>query len=205
MKLTVDVPGFDRTMHEYANYSRKTDQQIVNAKMLQLSFEAQRQTAIAKGLREKLLRYVEANASIWAGFIVKKLNKKGYRRGMWKKAQFSHEARLKHKEIIGAKFRSVGFLRAGYLPAIKKLYPMVKDKSLIKEKVSGAKQYGKDKGSVTPALASDSHPFAEISNTAAGIEKLGLVPLERAAEIIKADMETYIARKHQEEINRFFK
>jgi hypothetical protein len=201
----VDTSDFTAKFQEYAEVNKRGIADLANAKMLQLAFEAQRETPIAKGVKQKLLRYVEQHPEVWAGFIVKRLKKKGYRKGQWNRVKFHRAALAEHKRILGIRARAEGSLRAGYIPAIKRLWPLVKDRDIAsKVTIGGAKQFGKDKGTATPAVPGEA-VFAEVTNSMKGIEQFGTEAMERAKMTVMQDMDVYIERKLQEEIDKFFK
>lgn len=202
--ISIDTREFNRVLHEYQRHSRKDWADIVNAKALDVSFRALAETPKADVSE---IRALEAR-EWWPKYVAKRIIGGGvsFRKGKAKiniqGRGFSRaEAKLVSKKIIAARARSVAFLKSGWLPAIRRLYPLVKDRIKSGVRIGGARQYGVEKGSASPAAAGD-NPAAIIINSTVGIEKMGVEPLQRAVDGAAADMAVYIARKMEETARR---
>lgn len=201
MKPTIqlDTRLFNRVMQQYSEINRRTYPEIVNAKALDVSFRALKETPKADKAEIKAL----AEKPWWPKYIAKRIAGKGvvaFRKGASKiriqgKGFTREEAKKISEKIIASRVRSIAFRKAGWLPAIRRLYPLCKDKQYARGTTGGARQYGVDKGSARPAVPGD-NPFALIVNSAEGIDRYGGVEaLQRAINGAAMDMAEYIARK----------
>lgn len=178
--LQIDPRPFNAVMQDYARLNRRTFPEIVNAKGLDFAFRALKETPKAAAAEIRAL----PSQDWWPKFIAKQLGK-----GFTKEA-----AREFSRRVIGARLRAVAFVKSGWLPTIKRLWPIVKDRLFTRGSIQSARQYGVAKGSVRPAVAGD-NPTAVLENSAMGVEKVGVAAAERAMDQVKADMAEYIARK----------
>lgn len=193
-----DNSSFSRKFQEYAALNKRDQADLANAKLLQLAFKAQELTEKADS--SKIAQV--ATKPWWPKFISKQMRGRvvGNRKGAYHRA-----AKQLSRRFLASRKKGAGFLKSGYLPAIRRLLPIVKDRSLSRPNAfGGAKQYGQDKGSVMPAKPGD-FVYAEISNSAKGITKKGAEAMEQAKQFVMADMDKYIARKMQERIDQHFR
>lgn len=199
--LTLDVWSFNQVLRRYAELSKRDWADIVNRKALQLAFETLKETPKADAAAIRELESKEW----WPKYIAKRITGAG--------VTFKHkkatihiqgrgytraEARQVSRKIIAARVRSTAFFKSGWLPAIRTLLPLVRDKAKLAVTVGGAKQVGVDKGRARPAVSGTS-PAAEIINSAfpseAKLKQFGVPALQRALERVKIDTAEYILRK----------
>ncbi len=202
--ITVDSRQFQQVFREYAKWNKRDFADIVNAKMLDVTFRALSETPKADVSQIKNLE----SQSWWPKYVAKRIAGGGvrFRRGSAKiniqGAGYTRaEARQVSRKIIAARSRSVAFVKSGWLPAIKRLLGIVRQRISSRTSTAGVKQVGVPKGSVRPAAPGDS-PSSEAINSALGVEKVGVGPLERAFAGAAADMEVYIARKLEDRARR---
>jgi hypothetical protein len=200
--INLDTRAFQAVLKEYARHNRRDWSDICNDKALDVAFRAIPETPKADVSGIKAL----ASQSWWPKYVAKRITGKGasFRKGKAKiviqgKGYDRKDAQNISKMIIAARSRSVAFLKSGWLPAIRRLLPL--SKRPRKASTQGAKQYGVEKGTAQPAVAGD-NPAAFIVNSAIGIEKHGVAPLQRAVDGSVADMRVYIARKLEETARR---
>lgn len=119
-----------------------------------------------------------------------------------KQLLFGPEMDREMNKVWLARKRSVAFLKSGWLPSIKTLRPLVKDRKGIAQMDRSAKQIGKPKGFALPARSGNWKPRGEIVNTASAkrddkgaLEKYGGPALQAAFDHEVASMKDYIARK----------
>ncbi len=200
--IQLDTRGLNAVLQEYQRHNRRDWADICNDKALDVAFRAIPETPKADVSGIKAL----PSKPWWNKYVAKRIAGKGatYRKGKSKihiqgKGYDRKDAQNVSKMIIAARSRSVAFLKSGWLPAIRRLLPL--SKKPRKSSTQGSKQYGVDKGSATPAHPGD-NPAAFIINSAIGIEKHGVAPLQRAIDGSVADMVTYINRKLEESARR---
>lgn len=70
------------------------------------------------------------------------------------------------KALVGARLRSVAFIKSGWIPSIRKLEGLVKDRKGAAGSDREARQYGADKGQCIPAVEGGNNPVATIINSA---------------------------------------
>lgn len=214
---TDNVQQFGAMLREYKKWCPYDWKDIVNRKALSVAFEALKETVKAKAAEIKALE----SKDWWPKYIAKRITGKGvtFKRTHYQKVQSKRgikrvtthstihyegkgytreEARRISKLIISARLRSIGFLKSGWLPAIRTLWPLVKDKPRGNN-ASGARQYGANKGEAVPAVAS-ANPHAVIKNSTDGIEKYGELAVSIAIDRVIADTFEYIKRKMTERV-----
>lgn len=199
--VQIDTRQAEAVLREYARWSRRDWADILNNKALDVAFRALPETPKAN------LAEVQAvvNKEWWPKYIAKRITKgvsftvkrKGEKIKKGFKGAFTRaQAREVSKRIISARSRSIAFIKSGWLPAIKRLFPLARDR-VSRRSAGGAKQYGVAKGSANPAIAGD-HPFAQIVNSTIGADRVGVAPLQRAVNGSALDMAAYIARKMED-------
>jgi hypothetical protein len=193
--IQLDTRGFNAVLQEYQRSNRRTWPEICNAKALDVNFRALKETPKAD---KESIRALESKPW-WPRYIRKRLkgktvdnkrNRKSSKLGHGATGSFAAEY---SRKVIAARLRSVAFLKAGWLPGIRRLSMIVKDR-FGAATIGGAKQYGVEKGAAIPAVSGD-NPTATIINSAIGIDKMGVDALQRAVDGAAADMGEYIARK----------
>lgn len=192
--VTIDIQKGLRVLEQYQRLTGKDGPDIVNSKGLDFSFRALKETP--KASREQI-QQLEAKPW-WPRFIRKRMREKGLTGGKRKTnvkfgATGSFAAEYS-KKIIGSRLRAVAFVKSGWLPAIKHLYSIVRDKSFARGSIGGARIVGQPKGDVRPAR-SGNNPTAIMTNSAAGVDRVGVEAAQRAMDQVAADTAEYIARK----------
>lgn len=204
--LTVDVRGFNDTLRQYASVLKtKTWPEIVNAKALQVAFAALEETPKAN---VAAIRELESK-EWWPKYVAKRISKgvtlrtKGGGKFQLSGKGFTREeARKVSHQILAARARSVAFIKSGWLPAIRVLYPQVRDRQFLRDASGGARQLGASKGRATAARPG-ANPEALIANSATGdrdaggkgLQRFGAPALQRAIDRVKADTAQYVMRK----------
>lgn len=197
--IQLDTTKFNQVMREYARWNKRDWADIVNAKALDVAFRALKETPKASVSEIRQLESKEW----WPKYVAKRIAKGvSFRKGK-AKLNFQGEgftrqdARQVSKAIIAARSRSVAFVKSGWLWGIRDLWRIVKDKVFARGGTGGVRAIGQPKGSARPAVAGD-NPAALIINSAIGVEKVGVAPLQRAVDGAAVDMASYIARKMEE-------
>jgi hypothetical protein len=163
--IRINRRDFDRSLSQYIRHSRRDVPVIVNTK----AFYIARRATVETPKSDKSKVMAELRGSRSKNFTTKK--------GKTKQIQYSlaqllvvarraskglsikkSDIKDEVKKLISSRLRSIAFLKAGWLPAIKKLEPL-SDKigggggARISKRNSGT-QYGKPKGDATPAKES---------------------------------------------------
>lgn len=207
--IQLDTRVFNAVFQQYAKHNRRDWAEICNDKALDVAFRALKETPKADVSGVKAV----AQKDWWPKYVAKRIvSKKGvsFTRKVGGVKQKLHyqgrgytrdEARKVSAGIIAARVRSLAFLKSGWLPAIQRLWTIVRRAKKFNRGTQGAKRYGVEKGTATVAVAGD-HPVAFIVNSTIGIEKHGVGPLQRAVDASAADMRVYIGRKLEEAARR---
>lgn len=212
INTTVKANGleeFNKTIAEYAKWSKRQPAEIANAKLYFIALQAMRATKKADktAIVNELNAPSEKNPEISLGSILTsiELSNKGRKKGS--ATQFASKV----QKFIRRRASHVGFLMSGWLPAIKKLdfYNRSGDISFSKryapKRPVGIKQFGKDKGDVTPAKQNETNARGTIFNfigqgkqktpTVTGILQDGL---DEGIRKEIASMREYIEKKYNE-------
>lgn len=122
---------------------------------------------------------------------------------------FGAEMDRELNKVWNARKRSVAFLKSGWLPSIKTLTPLVRDRKGRTPLDRSAKQRGQPKGFAVAAMASSWKPIGKIVNEAnakrdekGALEKYGAPALQAAFDHEVASMKEYIVRKLQDSARR---
>lgn len=206
-----ETERFKRTFERYAQLRRKTHQEIVTDKALDLAYTSLQETKRAQ--REKIdilgtesdpkrkdwWRYIS-----WLiyrqGFVISKGRKvKGKYTKTYKvyegKSTFEQQQEVSEK-IKSNRRRAIGYIASGWIPAIKYFYPLSRGKTRGSNSVAGVKQFGKPQGSGT-LVDPRTNPTAILVNRTEAAVKVGLDGARRALIKIRADMSAYIQKKVQ--------
>ena len=202
VSTSLDSSNFDRKLNEYMKYTKKSLVEVVNEKAYRIVRDAIYQTyrAEAATIRAELEAPSEIiGLSVAEAIALKALRSDGVRNP--KRSEVKAEAR----RIIARRTRAVGFLRSGWLPALRILAQRVPWASATS---GGAKQRGQDKGGAVPASE-----FSSLLSTEAtiynSIEAGGKAPayllagLQIAMNREAASMQSYIQRKLDQAAMRF--
>jgi hypothetical protein len=202
--VTTNAAQLSKLLVEYAKLARKDNKEVANKTALDVVFQALKETKKASTAAIKALE----QQPWWPKYVSKRIMGKGvtFRKKSAKihiqgKGFSEADAKEVSRKIIAARLRSVAFLKSGWIPAIKRLWPIVKDKPRANRNEGGARQYGQEKGSARPAR-DGAICVAEIINSANGIEKIGPEAAQKAIDFVAADRAAYISRKMQETARR---
>jgi len=206
--ISVDTSRFDAAMREYIRYSRKDLTTIVNQKLYWVCINAISNTykadksMIDAGLDSPSNKF--NGLSIAETLAVLKARKEGRR---LTKTELTREA----NKIKRQRRRAIGFLRSGWIPAIRIMAPHAEVKSAVgrSERMS-KKIIGQEKGTALPALKSmnsDVVVASAFNNIIADnnpkAQQYMQVGLQIALNKEAASMMQYVNRKIQKNNNRF--
>ena len=202
--VSLNTSEFDKAMEEYRQFSKRNPSEIINAKC---SFIAKNATQTTKKANRELIS-AELDApsntspSLTVGQVIvirkAKLNGEKIPKGDKLNAAVDKLKRLR--------FRSIAFLRSGWLPAIRILDLALKRGDIsfsnrFSPKVDrSTKQYGKDKGTAIWAKPTE-RTFGQIENWVHGngnenrVDDFLLEGLQKAIDKEVASMRTYIETK----------
>jgi hypothetical protein len=210
-KITLDTTAFDKALLEYMKYSKKTATQVVNDKGLFIARGAIKETfkADSTTIRNDLSKPSKkfAGLNIAEAIAVSNARKQG------KKRLSKSQLKSASKKVIGKKTRAVGFLRSGWIPAVKTFSRISTNKGFFGvtagDKMSARKK-GKDKGGAKPALAfiQGNVSTAELWNSifanndpkAMAYKYAGL---QAALNKEAASMLEYVSKKQQQATDKF--
>lgn len=186
----LDTKEFDRTLREYLKVSKRDLATALNTKGFYIARRAVRETPKAK---------VDTSAAA-KQIMAKAINKARRRSGL--KGLFGGLMDAAIKKMIASRRRSVGFLKSGWLPAIKRLEPLAERRG-APGMGPKPRQFGKDFGYATPAREGWK-PAVVIANTIGqsekqehgeALQKHGGPALQRAFNAETASMREYLERK----------
>lgn len=201
--VNLDTSRFDMAMREYVKNSKRDFVETVNRKALSIAFRSIKMTY--KANVAQIRSDLNQPSSTYPDVTVAEQIVAGKLRAAGKKFTRNELKRLARK-LISAKVKAAGFLRSGWLPAIKIMSRSVPGaKGSPNEKIKG-----KDKGGATPAKPSESlfNTQAVIFNSiqAGGNQKANkymVDGLNMAFNAEAADMEAYLKRKMERNAIRF--
>lgn len=214
---------FSAQMRKYSEVSKKTHVEICNAKGLDLAFKALQETEAAvaaeieytmgqignelrltkKGKIRKGKAAKGARLLLEDSFASRIVNSQRKQRG--EKPLHGQELVDASRKLIAFRVKGVGFLKSGWIGAIRKLAAVNKDKAIGRTARQSAKVFGRPKGTATAAQYTLT-PFAEIVNSATndspGAAAKITEGLIKASALVIADMKSYCERKLQEATNK---
>lgn len=223
-----DQSTFDRTLGEYAAYSKRTHADIINKKAYYVARKAiwftpkadtyrmkqqlggfitvNRLNRKGKSVKRKELQLVKSkqvNAPL-AALIVNARRAKHVEKGF-----YGRQMAVAIRELLAARYRSVAFIKSCWLPAVKTLAPLVKDKAGAPSIDSSAKQYKRAKGEAKPAKP-EMNPTAMIVNLATArrdergaLLKFGKPALDQALADEESSTRDEIERRSKPDADRF--
>ena len=217
--LHIEVNGgkeFMKVLEEYKSWNKKQISEIINSKLYFITLQAMRNTKMAdKSNIERKLKHpsrVNENIPLVNILVNKELSRKGKPLLSGSSARMS----IAVEKYIKRAQSKTQFLRSGWLPSLKILnfYNKKGDISFTKrfapKQPNGIKQYGKDKGSCTPARLNNVRAFGKISNDVGKgrqdsptVTKLLLEGLNFGINAEIRSMRTYIERKYKEYHDKF--
>jgi len=184
--------GFARTLRRYREFSKRDPEVIVNTKAFYVARRAVLETPKTPPERIRALLAETGGYGLWR--IINWRRGQAGKPGLWGPAM-----KKAVRVVLAARLRSRAFLRAGWLPAIKRLEPLAEKRGAPRADRT-VKARGADKGWATPARPGWVAK-AIIANTAqsrwdkGGALKRGVAALGRAIAFEKQSMLAYIERK----------
>lgn len=205
LTLTVDTKEFDRVFKEYMKYSSRDFAEACNQHAYYIARNAVKDTYSTPKDRvaTDLMKPSRiSNTAPIAAILVNKYEKSKGRKGL----SGPNMAKAVEK-FIKKRQRSVNFLRAGWIPAVKMLEKLVPRKGGAS--ITGIKARGKPKGGAIPARASNS-PIAYIFNNVLGKPNENRVKgilADGAQKAIREETESmkeYILKKQKDLIKKLW-
>jgi hypothetical protein len=189
--LKFDHREFDRTLAKCRQFSKRDPAVIVNTKAFYIARRAARETF--KASPSAIRAYLAQGGGRVAAMIINKQRKLHGQPGLYGAEMADAIAKMEATRI-----RSSGFLKSGWIPAIKILAALAEHPGVTT--VRGARQYGRAKGSAKPAT--NGWVVKCLIENAVGTkwdrgghDKYGLEALERAFAFETGSMKAYIERK----------
>lgn len=215
MDAHLDTKEFDRVLAAYKQFTKRSVAEICNAKAYFVAKQAILDTV--KSDKTKITNELNSPSKIapnvpLAAIIVNKRAKAAGKSGL-----FGNAMKSAIKKLIGARNRSINFLRSGWIPAIKLLDYHLKSGDIsfsrryMPKSDNKTKQYGQPKGSAIYARKNTEKTFAQITNSVSGgkhnsdnsqVNPLILQGLQKAINKEVASMRIYIERKYNEFLNK---
>ena len=227
-ETTWDQRKFDELLTLYARWSKRTHKQIVDTKAYYIARKAvwftvkadsftmksqlggfimvSRLTKKGKTVRHRDLQLVmgtKVNAPLAALIINKRRGRSGY------PGLYGRDMARAVRNLLAARFRSIAFLKSGWIPAIQILAPLA-DKQGQPPIDPAGKQIGLPKGDAVPGIEGEV-TSAEIWNTAGSarhdihgaLAHYGGEGLRIAMADEEASTAEYVERKMMEDARRF--
>ena len=149
VKMQLDTSQFEKAMSEYVKVNRRNMSDIVNAKLFFIARNAVNNTKKSDKakIKNELMAPSKINPQVPLAAIL--VNKERKRNGF--KGLNGSELKSAIKRFINRRISSIGFLKSGWLPAIRILESVLRSSGGLRgapRLESGANQYqrGKDKG-----------------------------------------------------------
>ena len=208
LTLKVDTSQLNSKLKEYMNYSRRSLSEAVNQHAYYIARNAVNSTRAAT--KEEIKRDLEAASNKYPSVPLAAILVNKKRREDGKPGLSGTKMTTEIERFIRKAQASRNFLRAGWIPAVKKLEGMVKQRGGPKM-VSGVKIKGVAKGGAKPAISSSylNRFVCKIWNSVFGGKKANprvTRYLEEGAQIAInleiASMQKYIEKKQAEAAHR---
>lgn len=130
-------------------------------------------------------------------FAARIINKR--RKTVGKELLFGAEMDKEARKMVGARLRSVAFIKSGYLPALKLLSRLIdKPLRILKE----GRVVGVDKGWAIAAPKGTAVTVGEVANNAKGASKVGFAAAQKAVLDTAADMTKWATEQHVKEARK---
>jgi hypothetical protein len=205
----LDTREFDAALREYQRETQKDWAYVANRQALNVAIKTGMRTPLANKAKIRALEEKEW----WPKYVAKRINsQKGVRikdgktkggKQKFRKVQGSYtraDARKVSKRIIQMRLSHVGFIRSGWLPAIKTLSALkLKAKSASLAGTRGIQNPKGDARIARPGLK----PVAVIINNSKGAEKVGAKALQAGMDAAAVDMREFIRERGAETAKRF--
>lgn len=196
VSFKINTREFDRTLREYANYSKRDVQTIVNTKAFYIARRAVAETPMADG--KDIRDFIRSDSGAIAGKMINARRAKRGEKGLYGKAMAKEVAAMLAKRL-----RARAFIKSGWLWAVKKLEPYA-EKVGRKPSIGRGKPQavGKPKGSAEPATSGGWRCRSKIINTVTAawdtrqeVAKVAEPALQRAFDYERQSMLQYIENK----------
>jgi hypothetical protein len=209
LNITVDDREFQKVFKEYMTYSKRSFAEACNQHAYYIARDA---VLVTKGADKNVIKAkLEGPSTAYpdvplAAILVNVERAKKGKKGL------NGQKMVNAVEKLIRKYQShVNFVRAGWIPAIKKLAAIVPKKG--GEKIpSGTAKTGRNFGGATPAKDSGFSPIAWIWNSVVGgkqySSKVHAIIEEGAQKAVKMEtisMRNYIIKKQEEARKKFWK
>lgn len=206
--INVDTRKFDEAIREYVKYSRKDLTTIVNQKLYWVCINAIGETF--KADKQTITNDLDKESNTMPGLTVAEAmavvnaRKKNLR---LTKSELKRDA----NKIKQRRKRAVGFLRSGWIPAIKRVAPYAEVKTAAKRASrEDSRLRGKEKGGAAPALKAANADVVMasawndiIADNNPRAQQYMQVGLQRAMDREAASMMQYVQNKIQKNNDRF--
>ena len=205
INIKVDTTQFDKVFKEYMKYSSRTIVEAINTHAYYIARHATNTTdAVPKDrIKDELMQQARiANVPLAAILVNKERGEKG------KKGLNGVKMTAEVEKFIRKRQSYRNFLRSGWIPAIKQLAKLIKQKNApgVPKVPDSTRVKGKPKGGVNPAKNNilNMHPMAMLWNAIQGSKKSNDAPkvmsiLQKGADIAVAreteSMRNYIEDK----------
>lgn len=144
------------------NYTRKADANRIARELGEVTVELH---AIKPRKNQKKVSYRRVVSDVQGSLAARILLKHFRMTGHWMAAGSNLEERVKH--FIASAKRSAAFIASGWVPAIKRLSSVIRQKPATGKGIGRVKVYGQPKGYAKPAVPSFfGKSFCEIQNSA---------------------------------------
>lgn len=196
VEITVDTREFNAALREYIKVSSRTLPEIVNKRAVNIAFRAIRHTprATKSRIKRDLKQKSRTNPKAPLGPVLV-----NYNRGRaGKKGLYGPDMVDAVDQLQLGREKSAGFIKSGWIGAVQDLAPHAK----VFRRPPRITVKGKPKGYGKPARQG-LNPTAEIVNQVAGAVKVGSAALQRAINEDAADMRNYVAKRMQQDANRY--
>lgn len=212
MPTQVDLSDFNKKMDEYVKFNKRNISEIINAKLFFIARNAVNNTKKVDRakIKNELMAPSRVNPQVpLAAILVNKERKRNGSKGL-------NGSELKNaiKTFINRRISSIGFLKSGWLPAIRVLDTILRNSGGFRgapRLEAGATKYqrGKDKGHAIPAKPTPK-TYGEIENEiyakgSAEANSVMMEGLQRAINQEVASMERYIEDKMKKANENFNK
>jgi len=196
VKVTIDDREFQAALKAYMKVSRRSLAEIVNKRAVNIAYKSIRYTPKAKKtkIRSDLKGMSSVHPKAPIAALIVNLNARNRKR----KGYYGDKMREKIDKLIFIRQMKIGFIRSGFLGAVKDLQPLAK----VRRRPPRVNVQGKPKGYGTPAR-NGLNPTATIVNQVAGAVEVGSKAIQRAMQEDALDMRTFTAKRMQKDAKKF--
>jgi hypothetical protein len=226
VEAKTELSRFNRVLTRYQEATKKSARDVINRAALNVAFESMKGTRRAKAEEIKRLGTTsDPNRKVWWMYVTKILKSTGYtiKRNTFASVRIGSRKRKRVKtgtvevgiqgsftredlvrasnDIKSKRVRGIGYIAAGFLPAVRYFWNKVKDKPFLRSGPSVPKQYGSplgrgyEEGSVF-------NPSAVIMNTTEAAVKVGRQAVLNAMRTVGIDMAGYLQKRMKRDAER---